>query len=462
MKDRAGRRRARRFAIGTAVVVALAGMNGPWLYRFGTGKYHQYKINEPEYKAANGKWEIVDFPEEYRQNTIHAALLRTGKVLMVAGSGNNQDNSDDKQYDTRIGGPRRRGLAEGPARRVAPALVRGALGVGAVAVAAGVDDEVLAAHLGGELLAVGEGFLGAVEVRDVDREAVGPVDAGPLQGVEDLVGVAPAGVARVQVHPGVLQGGELLDRALEEVVALLVELLRGAAVHEVEHRVRFQDHDGGPVADALGHVVDEGAVGVAVGGAAARVLAAVAVRDVVEDEQCGAAGLVGGLGEAAGLLLGVLRADPLAGRLLGDPADLIGPVLLARLGQGGHLPGRGAVGVDPERVGLLGLLRDPGARPLALVAVTGRGAAREQQGRRSQHRRRSGPPPGRASGRLAAVHPTPLGALLRGSILTYAACTHSVPRYLSGGRASRSRSGRRRRRRWPCSCRWCGRRCRRR
>ncbi|MFG2686266.1 galactose oxidase-like domain-containing protein [Streptomyces sp. NPDC048405] len=105
MKDRAGRRRARRFAIGTAVVVALAGMNGPWLYRFSTEKYHQYKINQPEYKAANGKWEIIEFPEKYRQNTIHAALLRTGKVLMVAGSGNNQDNSDDKQYDTRIWDP---------------------------------------------------------------------------------------------------------------------------------------------------------------------------------------------------------------------------------------------------------------------------------------------------------------------------------------------------------------------
>lgn len=105
MKDRAGRRRARRIAIGTAVVVALAGMNGPWLYRFGTEKYHQYKINQPEYKAANGKWEIVEFPEKYRQNTIHAALLSTGKVLMVAGSGNNQDNSDAKQYDTRIWDP---------------------------------------------------------------------------------------------------------------------------------------------------------------------------------------------------------------------------------------------------------------------------------------------------------------------------------------------------------------------
>ncbi|MER6343224.1 kelch motif-containing protein [Streptomyces sp. NPDC001595] len=105
MNDRAGRRRARRLAIGTAVVVALAGMNGPWLYRFGTEKYHQYQINRPEYKAENGLWKIVDFPEEYRQNTIHAALLRTGKVLLVAGSGNNQDNFDAKKFDTRVWDP---------------------------------------------------------------------------------------------------------------------------------------------------------------------------------------------------------------------------------------------------------------------------------------------------------------------------------------------------------------------
>ncbi|MDO0933424.1 kelch motif-containing protein [Streptomyces sp. DG2A-72] len=105
MKDQAGRRRVRRLAIGTAVVLALAGMNGPWLYRVGTEKYHEYQINRPEYKADNGHWEIVEFPEKYRQNTIHAALLRTGKVLLVAGSGNNQDNFDAKKFDTRIWDP---------------------------------------------------------------------------------------------------------------------------------------------------------------------------------------------------------------------------------------------------------------------------------------------------------------------------------------------------------------------
>ncbi|MFJ2718094.1 galactose oxidase-like domain-containing protein [Streptomyces sp. NPDC087437] len=105
MKDQAGLRRARRLGIGAVVVVALAGMNGPWLYRFGTERYHQYKINKPEYKAENGRWEIVEFPEEYRQNTIHAVLLHTGKVLMVAGSGNNKKNFDARQFDTRIWDP---------------------------------------------------------------------------------------------------------------------------------------------------------------------------------------------------------------------------------------------------------------------------------------------------------------------------------------------------------------------
>ncbi|MEU4925974.1 kelch motif-containing protein [Streptomyces yokosukanensis] len=105
MKDQAGHRRARRLAIGTAVVLALAGMNGPWVYRFGTAQYHQYKINRPEYKAANGHWDIIEFPPEYRQDTIHAALLHTGKVLLVAGSGNNQANFDKKKFDTRIWDP---------------------------------------------------------------------------------------------------------------------------------------------------------------------------------------------------------------------------------------------------------------------------------------------------------------------------------------------------------------------
>ncbi|WP_221355774.1 kelch motif-containing protein [Streptomyces beigongshangae] len=114
MKDGSSRRRARRIAIGAAVVLALAGMNGPALYRFGSEQYHEYKINKPEYKAANGKWDIVEFPEEYRLNTIHAALLHTGKILLIAGSGNNQDNFDAKKFDTRVWDPVKKTIKKVP------------------------------------------------------------------------------------------------------------------------------------------------------------------------------------------------------------------------------------------------------------------------------------------------------------------------------------------------------------
>ncbi|GAA2367187.1 kelch motif-containing protein [Streptomyces cuspidosporus] len=91
-------RRTRRFGIGAAAVLVLAGMNGPALYRFSSDKYHHYEINQPEYKARNGHWDVVNVPEEYRINTIHAALLHTGKVLLVAGSGNNARNFAAKSF----------------------------------------------------------------------------------------------------------------------------------------------------------------------------------------------------------------------------------------------------------------------------------------------------------------------------------------------------------------------------
>ncbi|MGP4002884.1 galactose oxidase-like domain-containing protein [Streptomyces sp. 8N706] len=82
-------RRTRRISIGAAAVLVVAGMNGPALYRFSSEKYHAYKINQPDYKAENGHWDLLDVPEKNRIHTIHAALLHTGKVLLIAGSGNN-------------------------------------------------------------------------------------------------------------------------------------------------------------------------------------------------------------------------------------------------------------------------------------------------------------------------------------------------------------------------------------
>ncbi|MFE7135279.1 galactose oxidase-like domain-containing protein [Streptomyces sp. NPDC057638] len=81
-------------------------MNGPAVWRYGTAKYHEYTINKPEYKAANGKWDFLSVPSEYRVNTIHAALLHTGKVLLIAGSGNNQKNFDAKKFESVLWDPK--------------------------------------------------------------------------------------------------------------------------------------------------------------------------------------------------------------------------------------------------------------------------------------------------------------------------------------------------------------------
>ncbi|MGW7575440.1 galactose oxidase-like domain-containing protein [Streptomyces sp. NPDC054765] len=98
-------RRTRRVTIASAVVLALAAMNGPALYSFASEQYHQYEINKPEYKAANGHWDVVNVPDKYRINTIHAALLHTGKVLLVAGSGNNAANFKAKSFRTVLWDP---------------------------------------------------------------------------------------------------------------------------------------------------------------------------------------------------------------------------------------------------------------------------------------------------------------------------------------------------------------------
>ncbi|MFC5722835.1 galactose oxidase-like domain-containing protein [Streptomyces gamaensis] len=98
-------RRTRRLAIGSAVVLALAGMNGPALWGYASDTYHDYTINQSDYKARNGHWDVVDVPEQYRINTIHAALLHTGKVLLVAGSGNNARNFAAKTFRTVLWDP---------------------------------------------------------------------------------------------------------------------------------------------------------------------------------------------------------------------------------------------------------------------------------------------------------------------------------------------------------------------
>jgi hypothetical protein len=98
-------RRLRKIVLGSAAIGLLAGVNTPALYGYSVGKYHQYKINQPGYKARYGHWDVVAVPERFRINSIHAALLRTGKVLMIAGSGNDERKFKAKSFQSVLWDP---------------------------------------------------------------------------------------------------------------------------------------------------------------------------------------------------------------------------------------------------------------------------------------------------------------------------------------------------------------------
>lgn len=96
----------RKTLMGGGAVVVLAGLNAPAVLSFAEGRYRAYKIDQPAYKAEYGSWERVAVPGEYRTNAIHAALLHTGKVLIVAGSGNDEKHFDAGTFDTVLWDPR--------------------------------------------------------------------------------------------------------------------------------------------------------------------------------------------------------------------------------------------------------------------------------------------------------------------------------------------------------------------
>ncbi|MFB7940114.1 galactose oxidase-like domain-containing protein [Streptomyces sp. NPDC056049] len=91
--------------LGSGAVLVLAALNAPAAVTFASEKYHAYKIAQPGYKKKYGSWGAVSVPDGARVNAIHAALLHTGKVLLIAGSGNNQKNFDAGTFDTVLWDP---------------------------------------------------------------------------------------------------------------------------------------------------------------------------------------------------------------------------------------------------------------------------------------------------------------------------------------------------------------------
>ena len=83
------RERLARWLAGAAAVAGLLAINGPAVISLASSTLHNIEINQQSYKEAKGHWSILDVPSKFKINAVHSALLYTGKVLIIAGSGNN-------------------------------------------------------------------------------------------------------------------------------------------------------------------------------------------------------------------------------------------------------------------------------------------------------------------------------------------------------------------------------------
>ena len=95
-------RRGQPFVLLVTTVLALLLASAPISVPAFADYQHNQQVNSVDYKNSHGYWDVVNLPSEFRLNTVHAALLPTGKVLLVAGSGNNQKNFDSYNKDGQI------------------------------------------------------------------------------------------------------------------------------------------------------------------------------------------------------------------------------------------------------------------------------------------------------------------------------------------------------------------------
>lgn len=97
-------RRLVTWVTSAGVIAILAIVNRP-MVAFGQEQYHQFQINRASYKSEYGHWDMLPVPAEFKINAIHAALLPTGKVLIIAGSGNKEDQFKAGSFKTLIWDP---------------------------------------------------------------------------------------------------------------------------------------------------------------------------------------------------------------------------------------------------------------------------------------------------------------------------------------------------------------------
>jgi hypothetical protein len=98
-----------RFRQHILIPLVAAGVLGfanvPPAYDAISGWMHERNINSDQYKRAHGSWQVIDLPKGQRVNAIHAAVLPTGKLLLIAGSGNKRDLFEAGSFRTIVYDP---------------------------------------------------------------------------------------------------------------------------------------------------------------------------------------------------------------------------------------------------------------------------------------------------------------------------------------------------------------------
>ncbi len=97
--------RVLRYVVVVAVLAVVAAVNIPPGVSFARDQLASWKLDSESYKSHAGHWTTLVLPSKYRVDAIHAVLLSTGKVLIIAGSGNNQGNFDAGKFQSLLWDP---------------------------------------------------------------------------------------------------------------------------------------------------------------------------------------------------------------------------------------------------------------------------------------------------------------------------------------------------------------------
>lgn len=94
-----------RWLIIAAAVLTVGAISAPPATTLVRNIMHDRLINSIDYMAENGKWDIIDLGEDQAIQAIHSTVLPTGKLLLIAGSGNNRQMFEAGTFKTIVYDP---------------------------------------------------------------------------------------------------------------------------------------------------------------------------------------------------------------------------------------------------------------------------------------------------------------------------------------------------------------------